>query len=95
MLFPFSPSRNFSVTNLIARRASGLDSLGVMPSAEELPVLVEIDEVHQKLFADVAHKTPWMPQVVGSGSGCRHTDIPTAHLIWTLKEIRQIRMFFS
>lgn len=46
---------------LIAGSAAGLQPLGVVPAAVDLPVLVEVDEVHQELVAHAAHKAGWMP----------------------------------
>lgn len=46
---------------LITGSAARLQPLGVVPTAVDLPVLVEVDEVHQELVAHAAHKAGWMP----------------------------------
>lgn len=46
---------------LITGSAARLQPLGVVPAAVDLPVLVEVDEVHQELVAHAAHKAGWMP----------------------------------
>lgn len=46
---------------LITGSAARLQPLGVVSAAVDLPVLVEVDEVHQELVAHAAHKAGWMP----------------------------------
>ena len=48
----FSLSALIGEDDLIARRASGLDGFSVVPATVEFSLLVEVDEVHQKFFAD-------------------------------------------
>lgn len=47
--------------HLIAGSAAGLQSLSVVPAAVDLSILVEVDEVHQELFAHAADKAGRMP----------------------------------
>lgn len=49
------------VSHLIAGGAAWLQSLGVMPAAVDLPVLVKVDEVHQELVAQAAHEAGRVP----------------------------------
>lgn len=53
--------RNLTGVYLITGGAARLQPLGVVPPAVDLPVLVEVDEVHQELAAHAAHKAGWMP----------------------------------
>ena len=46
---------------LIAGGAARLQPLGVVPSAVDLPVLVEVYQVHQQLVAHAAHEAGRMP----------------------------------
>lgn len=46
---------------LITGGAARLQPLCVVPAAVDLPVLVEVDEVHQELVAHAAHKAGRMP----------------------------------
>lgn len=46
---------------LITSGAAWLQPLGVVPAAVDLPVLVEVDEVHQELIAHAAHEAGWVP----------------------------------
>lgn len=46
---------------LITGGAAWLQPLCVVPAAVDLPVLVEVDEVHQELVAHAAHEAGRMP----------------------------------
>lgn len=46
---------------LITGGAAWLQSLCMVPATVDLPVLVEVDEVHQELVAYAAHKAGWVP----------------------------------
>ncbi len=46
---------------LIAGGAAWLQPFGVVPPAVDLPILVEVNEVHQELIAHAAHEAGWMP----------------------------------
>lgn len=53
--------RHVTGVYLIAGGAPRLQPLGVVSTAVDLPVLVEVDEVHQELVAHAAHEAGWMP----------------------------------
>lgn len=46
---------------LITGGAARLQPLSMVPAAVDLPVLVEVDEVHQELIAHAAHEAGWVP----------------------------------
>lgn len=46
---------------LITGCAARLEPLSVVPATVDLPILVEVDEVHQELVAHAAHEAGWMP----------------------------------
>ena len=48
---------------LVAGLAAGPARLGVVPPAVDAPILVEVDEVHQGLVADVAAEAGRVPEL--------------------------------
>ena len=72
--------------HLITGRASGLDGLGVMPAAEELPVLVEVDEVDEELLALGADEAVGVPYFVGTRAGCGDPEFAGFQGRWALEK---------
>lgn len=56
-----------------------------MPAAVDLPVLVEVDEVHHELFARAADKAGGMPTHAVTCPRCKHGDIATVYLASALE----------
>lgn len=74
---------------LVAGRASWLQSLSMVAAAVDLPVLVEVDEVYQELFACAAHEAGRVPTNAVAGSGCKYSDVTTVDLSSTLRKKKQ------
>ena len=62
---------------LITRSTSGLDQLGVVAAAIQLPVTVEVDQIHQQLLARRAHEARRVPDPVLASTGRKHSDVTT------------------
>lgn len=69
---------------LVTGRAAWLQPLGVVPAAENLSVLVEVDEVHQELLAQAAHKAGRVPAHSVTRSGYEHSNVAAIYLASTL-----------
>ena len=69
---------------LITGRAAWLGGLGVVPAAEELPVLVEVDEVDEEFLADGAGEAGGVPDPGGPGPGGPHTDVTAQDTVTAL-----------
>lgn len=57
----------------------------MVPAAEDLPVLVEVDEVHQELFAHAADKAGGMPTHAVACPRCKYCDVATVCLARALE----------
>lgn len=65
---------------LIAGCAAGLQPLGVVPPAEDLPVLVEVDEVHQQFAAGAADEAGRVPAHAVTRPRRKHGDVAAVYL---------------
>lgn len=61
---------------LVTSRAARPQQLCVMTAAVEKPVVVEADEIHQGLAADLAGKASWVPAAPLSCTGSEHSVLP-------------------
>lgn len=84
-LVPISSSRKAPVTHLVAGRASRLQRLGVVPSAIQLPLSIEVDEIHKQLLTDATREARRMPARVWSSSRREHTYIATRQSLLALQ----------
>jgi hypothetical protein len=57
-----------------------------MPAAEELALLVKVDEIDEQLRADCAGKAVGMPAAVMAGAGGGHADVAAVDGARTLKQ---------
>lgn len=48
-------------SDLITGCTARLQALSMVPTTVDLPILVKVDQVNQKLVADGAYKAGWMP----------------------------------
>lgn len=71
--------------HLIAGSAAGLQSLSMVPAAVDLSILVEVDEVHQELFAHAADKAGGMPTHAVTCPRCKYRDIAAIYLASALE----------
>lgn len=62
-------------THLVAGGTAGSEELGVVPAAVDPPILLEVDEVHQRLVAEVAGEAGRVPELVPQ-PGCRNPWVP-------------------
>jgi len=62
-------------THLVTGGTAGSEELGVVPAAVDPPVLLEVDEVHQQLVAEVAGEAGRVPELVPQ-PGCRNPRVP-------------------
>lgn len=63
---------------LVTSGAARLESLGVVPAAVDLPLLVKVDEVHQELAAHAAHEARRVPAQGVTGARCKHRQVAAA-----------------
>lgn len=70
---------------LVTGGAARLQPLGVVPPAEDLPVLVEVDEVHQELAARAAHEAGRVPAHAVARPRCKHGDVAAVYLAPALR----------
>ncbi len=57
----------------------------MMPAAEQLLVLVEVDEVDQQLLTHLAREAGRVPQLVGTRPAGRHADVTAVHILAALQ----------
>jgi len=76
---------------LVAGGAARLQPLGVVPAAVDLPVLVEVDEVHQQLVAGAAHEAGRVPAHAVTGARRKHGDVAAVYLAAALRRRRRRR----
>lgn len=78
-------------SDLVAGCAARLQALGVVPATVYLPILVEVDQVHQQLVADSAYEARWVPANTVAGARRKHSDVPAVNLASALqgKQTRQ------
>lgn len=67
-------------TDLVTSRTARLQALGVVPAAVDLPILVEVDQVHQELIADGAYEAGWVPADPVAGARGEHGNVPAINL---------------
>ena len=61
----------------------------MMTAAEQLLVLVEVDEVHQQLLADLARETGRVPGFVGARAAGPYADVTAVHIFAPLKKMNR------
>ena len=66
----------------------------MMPAAEQLLVLVEVDEVDQQLLTHLAREAGRVPQLVGARPAGRHADVTAMHIFAAL-QIRENNFYFE
>lgn len=71
--------------HLIAGGAAGLQPLSVVPSAVDLPILVEVDEVHQQLLAHAADEAGGVPAHAVTRPRGEHGDVAAVYLASALE----------
>jgi len=57
----------------------------MVPTAVEVPVPLEVDEVHQELLADAAHKAARMPTQLGAQALGENHDVTAGQRLLALK----------
>lgn len=79
-------------THLVAGRAPGLQRLGVMPSAVQLTLPVEVNEIHEQLLAHATREARRVPAGIGPSARREHTDIATRQALLALQHREQVMM---
>lgn len=92
---PISSPRKAPLTHLVAGRTSRFQRLGVVPSAIQLPLSIEVDEIHKQLFADATCEARRMPAGVRSCSRCEHTYITARQSLIALQHSQPIMLLFA
>lgn len=69
---------------LVTGLAAGLQPLSVVPAAVDLPVLVEVDQIHQQLAAGDALEALGVPAGPGTRPAGEHSHVSAADLPATL-----------
>lgn len=72
--------------HLVTGLAAGLQPFGVVPAAVDLPVLVEIDQIHQQLAAGDTLETLGVPAASLTRPAGKHSYVSTADLPATLEK---------
>lgn len=72
------------VSYLITRRAPWFEKLSMVSSAEDLAILVEIDQIHQQLLTCGTHKARWVPAGARACSGGKNCHFPSVDASTTL-----------
>lgn len=83
MIPPRQQMRNQA--HLIAGGAAGLQPLSVVPAAVDLPILVEVDEVHQQLLAHAADEAGGVPAHAVTRPRGEHRDVAAVYLASALE----------
>ena len=78
-----------TASHLITRRASWFEKLSVVSPAEDLAILVEIDQIHQQLLTRGAHEACWVPAGARPSSGGENCHLPSIDASATLTIKRQ------
>ena len=73
-------------THFIASRTPWLQCFGVMSSAVDAAILVEINQIDQKLEADTTNETFRVPENVWTGPRCHHYQVTAAHCFLALRK---------
>lgn len=92
---PISTPRKAPLTHLVAGRTSRLQRLGVVPTAIQFPLSVEVDEIHKQLLTDATREARRMPAGVWSCSRREHTYITVRQSLLALQHSRPIMLLFS
>lgn len=92
---PISSPRKAQLTHLVAGRTSRLQRLGVVPSAIQLPLSIEVDEIHKQLLTDATREARRMPAGVRSCSRCEHAYITARQSLLALQHSRPIMLLFA
>lgn len=71
-------------TDLITGCAAWLQALSMVPATVYLPILVEVDQIHQELIADSTYEAGWVPANTVACAWCKHGDVPAVNLATTL-----------
>jgi len=71
---------------LIAGGAAWLEELGVVPSTVDLPVVVEVDQIHQHFAARGAGEARGVPAQPGARPRGEHCHFSSVDLFATLSE---------
>lgn len=73
------------VSHLITGRTSRFESLSMVATTEDLPVLVEVDKIHQQLVTHAAHKALWVPAHPVARTWRKDGNVTSVYLSPTLK----------
>lgn len=56
----------------------------MMPPAMDLPIVIEVNKIHQELVAGGAREARWVPNLTRSRPRGEHHHLPTAEVLPTL-----------
>lgn len=80
---------------LVAGGAARLQPLGVVPAAEDLAILVEVDEVHQQFAAGAADEAGRVPAHGVTRPRRKYGDVTAVYLASALENQTSARLIFS
>lgn len=87
--------RKAPLTHLVAGRTPRLQRLGVVPSAIQLPLSIEVDEINKQLLTDATREACRMPACVWSCSRREHTYITARQSLLALQHSQPIMLLFA
>lgn len=65
----------------------------MMATTVDFPILVKVDEIHQKLLAHAAHETGRVPTHPKTSSRCKHSNVAAVDVTCALRKERKKVLF--
>lgn len=72
-------------SHLITSSTARLKHLSVVSAAVDTSILVEVNQVHQEIVTNLAHKAAWVPTSTLSGTRSKNSDLSKADVLTTTK----------
>ena len=69
--------------HLITSSTAGLKHLSVVSAAVDASILVEVNQVHQEIVTNLAHKAAWVPTSTLSGTRSKNSNLSKADVLTT------------
>ena len=70
-------------SHLITSSTAGLKHLSVVSAAVDASILVEVNQVHQEIVTNLAHKAAWVPTSTLSGTRSKNSNLSKADVLTT------------
>ena len=78
---------NIDITSshLITSSTARLEHLSVVSATVDASILVEVNQVHQEIVTNLAHKAAWVPTSTLSSTRSKNSDLSKADVLTTTK----------